>query len=75
MLSFSISYWDVLKFPFFADTTEKGDREWKQAQRQGDFLDNSSTQKTKGGPKLVLSPKVVTTLRPIKDDHPGILYK
>jgi len=50
MLSFNISYWDVLKFPFFADTTERGDREWKQAQRQGDFLDNSSTQKTKGGP-------------------------
>jgi len=54
---------------FFADTTERGDREWKQAQRQGDFLDNSSTQKTKGGPKLVLSPKAVTALRPLKDDH------
>jgi len=58
------------EFPFFADTTERGDREWTQAQRQGDYLDNSSTQKTKGGPKLVLSPKVVTTLRPLKDDHP-----
>jgi hypothetical protein len=54
------------EFPFF----ERRDREWKQAQRQGDFLDNSSTQKTKGGPKLVLSPKVVTALRPLKDDHP-----
>jgi hypothetical protein len=32
--------------------SERGDREWKQAQRQGDILDNSSTQKTKGGPKL-----------------------
>jgi hypothetical protein len=53
----------------------RGDREWKQAQRQGDFLDNSSTQKTKGGPKLVLSPKAVTALRPLKDDHPWILYK
>ncbi len=51
------------------DTTERGDREWKQAQRQGDFLDNSSTQKTKGGPKLVLSPKGVTALRPLKDRH------
>ncbi len=51
------------------DTTERGDREWKQAQRQGDFPDNSSTQKTKGGPKLVLSPKAVTALRPLKDRH------
>jgi hypothetical protein len=58
------------EFPFFADTTERGDREWKQAQKQGDFLDNSSTQKTKWGPKLVLSTKVVTTLRPLKDDQP-----
>jgi hypothetical protein len=33
MLSFNISYWDVLKFPFFVDTIERGDREWKQAQR------------------------------------------
>jgi hypothetical protein len=49
--------------------SERGDREWKQAQRQGDFLDNSSTQKTKGGPKLVLSPKDVTALRPLKDRH------
>jgi len=61
---------NVLKFPFFADTIERRDREWKQAQRQGEFLDNSSTQKTKRGPKLVLSPKVVTALRPLKDDHP-----
>ncbi len=67
--SFSISYWDVLKFPFSVDTTERGDREWKQAQRQGDFLDNSSTQKTKEGPKPVLSPKGVTALRPLKDRH------
>jgi hypothetical protein len=43
---------NVLKFPFFAKITERKDREWKQAQKQGDFLDNSSTQKTKGGPKL-----------------------
>ncbi len=26
MLSFSISYQDLIKFPYFADTTEKGDR-------------------------------------------------
>ncbi len=41
MLSFSISYWDLIKFPCFPDTTERGDRGWKQAQRQGDFTDNS----------------------------------
>jgi len=64
---------NVLKFPFFANSTERGDREWKQAQRQGDFLDNSSTEKTKGGPKLVLSPKAVIALRPLKDHHPWIL--
>ncbi len=36
---FSISYWDLIKFPYFVDTTERGDREWKQA--QGNFTDNS----------------------------------
>jgi hypothetical protein len=35
MLSFSISYWDLLKFPYFADTTE----------REGeDFMDNSNVK-------------------------------
>jgi hypothetical protein len=41
MLSFSISYWDLIKFHYLADTAERGDREWKQAQRQGDITDNS----------------------------------
>jgi hypothetical protein len=41
MLRFSISYWDSIKFPYFVDTTERGDRKWKQAQRQGDFHNNS----------------------------------
>ncbi len=36
MLSFSISYWDLIKFPYFVDITEKGDRGWKQAQTQGE---------------------------------------
>jgi hypothetical protein len=36
MLSFSISYWDLLKFSCFADTTERGDR----GEREGDVLDN-----------------------------------
>jgi hypothetical protein len=36
MLSFSISYWDLIKIPYFADTTERGDRWWKEAQRQGE---------------------------------------
>jgi hypothetical protein len=42
MLSFSISYWDLLKCLYFADTTERGDRGWKDAQRQGYFRDNSN---------------------------------
>jgi hypothetical protein len=41
MLSISFSYWDLLKCPYFADTTERGDRGWKEAQRQGYFTDNS----------------------------------
>ncbi len=42
MLSFSISYWDLIKFPYFVDITEEGDRGWKQAQtQQGDFTDKS----------------------------------
>jgi hypothetical protein len=40
MLSFSISYRDLIKFPYFADTTERGDRGWKT----GDFMDNSKYQ-------------------------------
>ncbi len=31
----------LIKFPYLADTTERGVRGWKQAQRQGDFTDNS----------------------------------
>jgi hypothetical protein len=42
MLSFIISYWDIIKFPYFADTIERGDRGWKQAQREGDFPNNSN---------------------------------
>jgi hypothetical protein len=30
MLGFSISYPDLIKFPYFADTTERGDRRRKQ---------------------------------------------
>ncbi len=33
----SSSYWDLLKGLYFADTTERGDRGWKEeAQRQGE---------------------------------------
>jgi hypothetical protein len=28
--------WPLIKFPYFADTTERGDSGWKQAQRQGE---------------------------------------
>jgi hypothetical protein len=45
MLSFIISYPDLIKLPYFADLTQRGDRGWKQAQRQGEnkayFEENS----------------------------------
>jgi hypothetical protein len=41
MPSISISYWDLLKYFHFVETTEIGDRGWKEAQRQGYFTDNS----------------------------------
>jgi hypothetical protein len=44
MLSFSISYPDLIKFPYFADTTERGDNGLKGegigAESEGDFTDN-----------------------------------
>jgi hypothetical protein len=36
VLSCSISYWDLIKCPYFDDTTERAYRGWKQAQRQGE---------------------------------------
>jgi hypothetical protein len=36
MLSFSCSYPDLIKFPYFADLIQRGDRGWKEAQRQGE---------------------------------------
>ncbi len=36
MLIFSISYPDFIKFPYFVDLTQRGDRGWKEAQRQGE---------------------------------------
>ncbi len=48
MLNFSISYCDLIKFPYFADTTVRGDwgestgdKVWKRGWRQGDFRDKS----------------------------------
>jgi hypothetical protein len=35
MLNFSISYPGLIKFPYFAVLTQRGDREWKEAQREG----------------------------------------
>jgi len=34
MLSFSTSYWVLIKFPYFMDTTKIGVTGWKEAQRQ-----------------------------------------
>jgi hypothetical protein len=46
MLSFSISYLDFIKFPYFADTTERWDRGAKVeeigGETEGDFMDNSN---------------------------------
>jgi hypothetical protein len=36
ILSWSISYWDLIKCLYFVDTTERVDRGWKEAQRQGE---------------------------------------
>jgi hypothetical protein len=37
VLNFSISYWDLIKkSPYFTDTTERGVRGWKEAQREGE---------------------------------------
>jgi len=36
MLSISISYWNLLKCFYFANTTEREYRRWKEAQRQGE---------------------------------------
>jgi hypothetical protein len=45
MLSFSISYPDLIKFPYFADTTERWDRGAKAeetgGETEGDFMQNS----------------------------------
>jgi hypothetical protein len=41
------AYYDLIKFHYYVDTTERGDRGWKQAQRQGHFTDNSILSKKK----------------------------
>jgi hypothetical protein len=41
MLSFNILYPDLIKFYYFADIIERGVWGWKEAQKQGDFVDNS----------------------------------
>jgi hypothetical protein len=44
MLSFSISYPNLIELPYFADLTQRGDRGWKEAQRQGE--DKMTLRKT-----------------------------
>jgi hypothetical protein len=46
MLSFSISFLDLIKIPYFADTTETGIWGWKEAQREGDLTDFSIESKS-----------------------------
>jgi len=57
MLSFSISYWDLIKFSYFAETTERGDKGLKEAQRQGDIMDKLYCL---GGLFFITSPKLVS---------------
>jgi hypothetical protein len=49
MVSFSISYPDLIKPPYFADLTQRGDSGWKDAQREGEdrmtFKENSNIWK------------------------------
>ncbi len=40
---------DLIKFPYFADTIERGYREGKEAQRQGDFTDTSNVHSLLSG--------------------------
>jgi hypothetical protein len=42
--SFSISYPDLIKLPYFAYLTQRGDMGWKEAQRQGE--DRMTLKKT-----------------------------
>jgi hypothetical protein len=50
MLSFSISYPDLIKFPYFADPTQREDRGAKADEiggaREGGFTDNSCCLKS-----------------------------
>jgi len=46
MLSFSISSCDLIKFPYFVNTTERGDR----GQREGDFTITLRAQSVLRGP-------------------------
>jgi hypothetical protein len=41
MLNFNISHWDLIKFPYFVDTSKKGDMGWKKRRRYGDIMDIS----------------------------------
>jgi len=48
MLSFSISYPDLIKFLYFADITERGDRAKAEeigGETEGDFMDSSNAWK------------------------------
>jgi hypothetical protein len=41
MLSFSVSYPDLIKFHYFVDLIQRGDRGRKEAHTQGDITENS----------------------------------
>jgi hypothetical protein len=49
MLSFSISYPDLIKLHHFTDLTQRGDRGWKEVQRHDNFKENSNMSTSWGG--------------------------
>jgi hypothetical protein len=58
MLSFSISYLDLIKFPYFEDLTQRGDGGvkggTKTGWRQGEFKENSIIKEIIFQPQMVL---------------------
>jgi hypothetical protein len=62
------AYYDLIKFHYFVDTTERGDRGWKQAQRWGE--DRVTLQVT-----LFYQQKKVFLKKIINDSHKELIEK
>ncbi len=64
---------NVLKFPFFAISLKEGIGSGNRPKDRVTFWITPVHKKQKGDQNWVLSPKAITALQPLKDDHPGIL--